>query len=130
MENCIFCKIVAGTLPSYRLYEDDNYLAFLNIYPSSKGHTLVIPKKHYQWVDDVPDFGAYWNVARKVSGGLRQVLKPFFITYHTHGLLVEHSHIHIMPRDKNQTALSQDIMKVSKEELESIASEVRKVLKQ
>lgn len=52
--NCIFCEIVKGEIPAYKVYEDGNFLAFLDINPQSPGHTQVITKKHYRWVWDVP----------------------------------------------------------------------------
>lgn len=54
---CIFCKIIAGEIPSYRIYEDENVYAFLDIADDAEGHTLVIPKKHYENILDIPDDG-------------------------------------------------------------------------
>ncbi|MCX6730843.1 MAG: HIT domain-containing protein, partial [Candidatus Roizmanbacteria bacterium] len=65
--DCIFCKIVKGELPSYKVYEDDLCIGFLDIFPLSKGNVLLIPKKHYRWVNDIPEFGAYWEAARVIS---------------------------------------------------------------
>ena len=62
MENCIFCKIVSGEIPSYKVYEDNEFMAFLDVRPLNLGHTLVIPKKHYRWVWDVPNIGEYYEV--------------------------------------------------------------------
>ena len=55
MTDCIFCKIVNNELPSYKIYEDENFLSFLDIFPKNEGHVLVIPKKHYRISLDVPD---------------------------------------------------------------------------
>ena len=55
MDNCIFCKIVAGELPSYKVYEDDKVLAFLDIKPVNPGHTLVVSKAHYQNLEEIPE---------------------------------------------------------------------------
>ena len=55
MENCIFCKIVRGEIPSQKVYEDSDFLAFLDIHPKGTGHTLLIPKQHYPWFTDVPE---------------------------------------------------------------------------
>jgi len=62
--NCIFCKIVKGEIPAYKIYEDENFLAFLDINPQSPGHTQVIPKRHYRWVWDIPNVGAYFEVVK------------------------------------------------------------------
>ena len=67
MNDCVFCRIAAGSLPCYQVYEDDKFLAFLDINPVTIGHTLVITKQHYRWVYHVPDFGQYWQVARKIT---------------------------------------------------------------
>ena len=59
-QNCIFCKIISGTIPSYKIYEDVNFLAFLDIHPQTPGHAQVIPKNHHRWVWDVPNIGEYF----------------------------------------------------------------------
>ncbi|MEK0346637.1 MAG: HIT domain-containing protein, partial [Nitrosopumilus sp.] len=55
MEDCIFCKIIAGKIPSAKVYEDKNVISFLDIMPANKGHCLVVPKKHYETLLDIPD---------------------------------------------------------------------------
>ncbi|GAB4218735.1 MAG: HIT family protein [Candidatus Microgenomates bacterium] len=125
MENCIFCKIVKCELPCYKVWEDDKYLAFLDINPSSMGHTLVIPKKHYQWVYDVENFGEYWEAALTVTKKIQQALKPMYISYFTHGILVPHAHIHIIPRyDKDKILPEQK--QVDRKELEKIKELINK----
>lgn len=119
MDDCTFCKIVKGELPSYKIYEDDLFFGLLDIFPRTKGHSLLIPKKHYRWVYDVPEFGKYWESVKKISDAMKAALEPSFITYVTHGLEVPHAHIHIMPRH-HDTQYVPDIMKVSKEELTEI----------
>jgi histidine triad (HIT) family protein len=98
MTNCIFCKIINGEIPAEKIYEDNDFLAFLDNQPLSPGHCLLIPKKHYQWTYDVSNFGEYWEVARKVA--LKQIkdLKCEFISFLTVGKEVPHAHIHIIPR--------------------------------
>ena len=99
MEDCIFCKIIEGKIPCYKIYEDDNFLAFLDINPVSVGHTLLIPKKHYRWVYDVPNFGEYWQIAQKIALNIKNSpLNPEYISFLTMGNEVEHAHIHIIPR--------------------------------
>lgn len=104
MENCIFCKIVKGEIPSYKVYEDDLFLAFLDINPANLGHTLLIPKKHYRWVYDVPEFDKYWKIAQKIAFGIKNSpLKPDFVTFLTMGNEVPHAHIHIIPRNDSDS---------------------------
>lgn len=98
MDDCLFCKLVNGEIPAHKIYEDEMFIAFLDIFPKSKGHTLVIPKKHYRWVYDVPEFGLYWETALKVTKTLQKALKPEYISYVTYGIQVPHAHIHIIPR--------------------------------
>ena len=58
--DCIFCRIIADEIPSHKLHQDENFVAFLDIQPLNNGHTLVVPRKHYRWVYDVEKFGEYW----------------------------------------------------------------------
>lgn len=98
MDDCIFCKIVAGELPSYKVYEDDGFLAFLDIRPLTKGNCLVIPKKHYRWVYDVPNFGAYFEVGKKVGLAALSAFGAHRIQFLTLGMEVPHAHIRVIPR--------------------------------
>ncbi|PIQ73817.1 HIT family protein [Candidatus Roizmanbacteria bacterium CG11_big_fil_rev_8_21_14_0_20_36_8] len=98
METCIFCKIVSGNLSCNRIYEDEKYLSFLDIFPRVAGHALVIPKKHYRWVYDVPDFEEYWGVAKKVANKIQKSLDSEYISFLTIGNEVLHAHIHILPQ--------------------------------
>ncbi len=105
-EKCVFCKIVSGQIPSHQVYEDENFLAFLDINPQSPGHTQVIPKKHYRWVWDVPNAGEYFEVARKIAKALQKAFNTDFILSRIVGDEVEHAHIWVFPNsgvegDKN-----------------------------
>jgi len=125
MNDCIFCKIVAGEIPSYKVYEDDKYLAFLNINPHVEGHTLVIPKEHFRWTCDVPYFGEYWETVLKVTKKLQKNLDHTFINYFTYGLDVPHAHVHVLPRtEENQKIIIPDVLDVSSEELEKLAKKI------
>jgi len=102
MTDCIFCKIIKGEIPCYKVYEDDLFLAFLDINPTNPGHTLLIPKKHYRWVYDVAEFAKYWRVARKIALAIKNSeLEPDFVTFLTMGNEVPHAHIHIIPRNNS-----------------------------
>ncbi len=95
--NCIFCKIVKGQIPCYKVYEDEDFLAFLDINPQSAGHTQVIPKKHYRWVWDVSNAGEYFEVAKKVAKALSQAFDTDFILSKIVGDEVHHAHIWVFP---------------------------------
>ncbi len=100
-DDCIFCKIVAKQVPSFTVYEDEKFMAFLDIHPNSKGHTLVIPKEHTQWTWEVPNFGVYWEVAKIVALAAMKSLDAKWVNFLTAGLGVPHSHIHVVPRFEN-----------------------------
>ena len=100
MSDCIFCKIVKGEIPCHKVYEDDNFLAFLDINPAASGHTLLIPKTHYRWVYDVPNFGEYWEVAKKVALQQKEKFNCEFVSFATMGTEIPHAHIHIIPHYK------------------------------
>ncbi len=101
MTDCIFCKIVKGELPSYKVYEDKEFLAFLDIFPKTEGHTLVIPKKHVEWVWDYPDLGKYFAVVAKIARHYRQVIGDPIVRSIIWGWEVPHAHIHLLPGKTN-----------------------------
>ena len=95
--NCLFCQIASGRLPTNLVYQDDNFMAFLDISPVVVGHTLVIPKKHYRWVHQVKEFGQFWKVAQKVARMQIKSLVAPTVVFATAGFQVLHAHIHVMP---------------------------------
>ena len=130
MDDCIFCKIVRGEIPCYKVYEDDKFLAFLDINPISTGHTLLIPKIHYRWVYDVPEFGEYWEIAKKIALNIKNSsLTPEFISFLTVGNEVPHAHIHITPRTglDNIAPVLDNLPKLrpSEEEFKNIAQKIK-----
>lgn len=105
MEDCIFCKIVKGEIPAYKIYEDKDFLAFLDIAPFVDGHTLVIPKKHYRWVWNLPvgrqvfpNIGQYFSVVQKIARHYQKVFGDEFVASLIWGMDVPHAHIQILPR--------------------------------
>ncbi|MBR3230104.1 MAG: HIT domain-containing protein [Bacilli bacterium] len=106
----IFCKIINNEIPSYKIYEDDVVLAFLDINPNVNGHTLIIPKKHYKDLYDIDDetFTHIINVAKKIGPLLQEKLHADGITLvQNNGLYqeVKHFHLHIRPQYKNKKEL-------------------------
>ena len=95
--DCIFCKIVKGDIPSYKVYEDDNFLAFLDINPQSPGHVQVITKRHYRWVWDVSNIGEYFEVVRKIAKAQQKAFGTDFILSKIIGDEVPHAHIWVYP---------------------------------
>ena len=110
MEECIFCKIVSGEIPSQKVYEDGQFLAFLDIRPLSAGHTLVIPKKHYRFVWDVENIGDYFVVVQKVAKALQHVSGTDEVFMKVIGEEVPHAHVWVFANpekaqgDKNDFA--------------------------
>lgn len=101
-ENCVFCKIVSGEIPSYKVYEDDNFLAFLDINPKSPGHTQIIPKEHHRWVWDIENVGEYFEVAKKVALAQRKAFDTDWILSKIVGDEVPHAHIWVFPNGEVQ----------------------------
>lgn len=101
MDDCIFCKIVQGEIPSYKVYEDQDFLAFLDIRPLNPGHTLVIPKKHYRWVWDVPDLKEYYGVVGRIANAIRKAFDTDYVVSLVLGEEVAHAHVWLVPRFKN-----------------------------
>ena len=95
----IFSKIVAKEIPAHIVYEDDQVLAFLDINPSSKGHTLVITKQEIDHVDELPDelYTHLMKVVKQISLQIKSVYKPMRIGMMVFGTEVPHAHVHLIP---------------------------------
>lgn len=97
MENCIFCKIVKKEIPADIVYEDSEFIAFLDIRPISPGHTLVIPKEHYRWVWDVPNVGKYFEIVSKIANAQKKAFAQEQIQSKIVGEEIHHAHIWVYP---------------------------------
>ncbi|MDQ3245011.1 MAG: HIT domain-containing protein [bacterium] len=102
--NCIFCKIVKKELPANIVYEDANFLAFLDIRPLGPGHTLVIPKTHYRYVWDLPmqagasgNIGEYFTIAQKIALAQKKAFNADIVRSQIYGEEVHHAHIWVWP---------------------------------
>lgn len=105
MEDCLFCKIVAGKIPATKVYEDSRHLAFLDIYPANKGHTLVIPKKHYAHFSEIhnKEVGEYIEFVQKIAAAVKKGLSADGVNVFLNegvaaGQIIMHVHFHILPR--------------------------------
>ncbi|MDD5031976.1 MAG: HIT family protein [Patescibacteria group bacterium] len=103
--DCIFCKIIAGVIPSFKVYEDEDILAFLDIAPVNPGHTLVVPKKHYANLEEIPEgelaklAAAIKKVGKAVKDGLG--VEGYNVMENNDpvsGQIIPHLHFHIIPR--------------------------------
>ena len=99
MENCIFCKIVKKEIPAHVVYEDENFLAFLDINPQAPGHIQVIPKEHFRWVWDVAKFGDYTALAQKIALATRKAFGVEMVWSKIMGDEVPHAHIWVYSPD-------------------------------
>ncbi len=103
--NCIFCKIVNKEIPSSKVYEDKHHLAFLDIAPVNKGHTLLIPKQHYEDLFDMPEdmLALTGSILKKLSAAVMKGVKADGVNVGVNnksaaGQIVFHAHFHIIPR--------------------------------
>ena len=105
MEDCIFCKIIKGEIPSYKVYEDDRVFAFEDINPIAEGHTLLIPKIHAQDLWEIPaeDLSAVHRASKKIIQAIKDSLNPTGVVclqLNGRGVnqIVMHYHLHLIPR--------------------------------
>ena len=123
----IFTKIVNGEIPAYKVAEDDNYLAFLDIFPVAKGHTLVIPKKEVDYLFDLDDetYAGLQLFARKVAVALKKAIPCQKVGVLVLGLEVPHAHIHLIPMQTEADVLNfSHKLKLSLDEFEEIRAAI------
>ncbi|MDX8341538.1 HIT family protein [Draconibacterium sp. IB214405] len=120
----IFTKIINGEIPSYKVAEDENYFAFLDIFPTAKGHTLVIPKKEVDYLFDLDDetYAGLQMFAKKVAKGLEKAVPCKKVGVMVLGLEVPHAHIHLVPMQSEHDLLNfADKTQFPPEEMEQLA---------
>ncbi|WP_163325029.1 HIT family protein [Draconibacterium mangrovi] len=120
----IFTKIINGEIPSYKVAEDENYFAFLDIFPTAKGHTLVIPKKEVDYLFDLDDetYAGLQMFAKKVAKGLEKAVPCKKVGVMVLGLEVPHAHIHLVPMQSEHDLLNfADKTKFPPGEMEQLA---------
>ena len=127
----IFSKIIQGEIPCYKVAEDENFLAFLDINPLAKGHTLVIPKKEVDYIFDVEDelYKDLFVFAKKVAKGIKKVIDCKKVGVVVIGLEVPHAHIHLIPINNIfDTEFSRPKLKLSQEEFIEIKEKIEKAV--
>jgi len=130
-KDCIFCKIAKGEIPCYKIYEDKEVIAFLDAFPSMKGQSLVIPKKHLvPWLFGLDDntYTKLMLAAKKVAKAVDKAIKPFKTGIIVEGIELEHVHIKVFPFPKTGLLGCHKKIEASKEEMEEIAEKIRKEL--
>ena len=137
---CLFCKIANKELPCYKVYEDKNFLAFLDIRPLNPGHVLVIPKKHFRWVWDVPikndsslNISEYYIIVSKIASAIKKAFNTDYVVSLVLGEEISHAHVWLIPRLKNDghgTAIDlNNIKKLSDREMVGAQKKIIKQLK-
>ncbi len=124
----IFSKIVSGEIPSYKVAENDRYLAFLDINPLNEGHTLVIPKKPTDYIFDMEDeeYRGLWSFAKKVSHAVGKAIPCKRVGVAVIGLEVAHAHIHLVPiNNVSDIDFSRPKLKFSEEEFSSVLEKIK-----
>lgn len=124
----VFTKIINGEIPCYKIAEDEDYFAFLDINPSAKGHTLVIPKKEVDYLFDLDDktLTGLTLFARKVAKAIDKSLSPIRTGVIVEGMEVPHAHIHLIPiYDELQSFSLGYSVSLKKEEMDQIAETIR-----
>ncbi len=123
----IFSKIISGEIPSYKVAEDEHFLAFLDIFPLSKGHTLVIPKVETDYIFDIESelYANLWKFAQKIAKAQKKVVDCERIGVAVIGLEVAHAHIHLIPINGVQDInFSREKMTFTKSEFEEVAKSI------
>ena len=126
--NTIFCKIIAGEIPCNKIAENDEFFAFLDINPVSKGHTLVIPKKEIDYIFDIDDdeLGRMMIFAKKIAIAIKKAIPCVRVGVAVMGLEVPHAHIHLIPIAKESDMhFGNPKQKTTPDELKIIAGSIK-----
>lgn len=127
----IFSKIVSGEIPSYKVAESNDYLAFLDISPLTRGHVLVIPKKETDYIFDIADdeYMGMWVFAKIVAQAIKEVFPCPKVGIAVVGLEVAHAHIHLLPiNEVHDMSFERPKLSLPAEEMNEIAEKIRKAV--
>jgi len=127
----IFTKIINGEIPCYKILEDDNYLAFLDIFPLERGHTLCVTKKEIDYVFDLDDelLAGLHVFSKRVAKAIDKAIDCKRVAVAVLGLEVPHAHVHLLPmNDLTATNFEKPKLQIEREEFEDIAESIRKHL--
>ncbi|MEK6860850.1 MAG: HIT family protein [Nanoarchaeota archaeon] len=133
MTDCLFCKIIKREIPSDIVYEDDKVIAFLDIHPVNKGHTLVLPKQHYENLFDVPEniLINTMKTVKKIAVALSKYSDGVNVGQNNRmaaGQLVDHIHFHLIPRFNEDGLKHWPGKKYQEGESKKVADEIKKLL--
>lgn len=126
----IFTKIINGEIPAYKITEDENYLAFLDVNPNAKGHTLCVPKKEIDKIFDMEEehYLGLMQFSRKVSKALQKAVPCKRVGMAVIGLEVPHAHVHLIPLNEMDEMRFQNKVKLTKEDFEKLVEDIKKHL--
>ena len=126
----IFTKIINGEIPCYKIAEDENYLAFLDVNPNAKGHTLCVPKQEINKIFDMEEalYLGLMQFSRKVAIALEKTVPCKRVGVAVIGLEVPHTHVHLIPLNQMEDMRFQNKVTLSKEEFDQLASAIAKNL--
>ena len=127
----IFSKIINDEIPAYKILENENFLAFLDIFPLAKGHVLVIPKKEIDYLFDIfsDEYGELWKFAQQVAKAMDKVIDCKRIGVAVVGLEVPHAHIHLVPLNNvSDINFERPKLSFSEEEMNEVAQKIRKAI--
>lgn len=126
MNNCIFCKIIKKEIPAKVIWENEEFIAFLDLFPKVKGHTLVIPKQHIDYVLDLNEetYSKLFLHSKHLAQKLHEVFKPKKVTIEVIGLEVAHVHVKLIPIN-SENDLKKEGERVSEEELDEVLSLIK-----
>jgi len=126
-EDCIFCRIVKGEVPCEKIWEDEKYLAFLSLGQINPGHTLLIPKKHSDYLFDLNDdeYSTLMSKAKEIAELLKEKLNPKRIGMAVEGFMIPHIHIHLVPVNEGNELNPERAKEMNAEELKKIADIIR-----
>ncbi|CAA6605207.1 HIT family hydrolase, diadenosine tetraphosphate hydrolase [Rhodospirillaceae bacterium LM-1] len=135
-QDCIFCKIVAGVIPCFKIYEDEHTLAFMDINPVNPGHCLVVPKNHAPnlFESDDADLARTMAVVRKISRAVQKALNPYGLNLlQANGpgaaQSVFHLHLHIIPRERDDDLrMNWGLKSGNKDEIAAVAEKIKEAL--
>jgi histidine triad (HIT) family protein len=123
----IFTKIINGEIPCYKIAEDDNFLAFLDVNPNAKGHTLCVPKQEINKIFDLEDdlYIGLMQFSKKIAIALEKTIPCKRIGMAVIGLEVPHAHVHLIPLNEMDEMRFQNKVSMSKEEFEALAKSIQ-----
>jgi len=126
-EELVFTKIIKGEIAAYKIYEDDQVVAFLDAHPLTEGHTLVVPRKQIDhiWDLDDADYEYLWKVSKKIGQHIREIIGSPRVGVVVEGFGVPHAHVHLIPIYQRYDLQSTDHLNPSDDDLAKMAARLQ-----